>query len=158
MHIILFSWEKSRLSSTTPLNESQFEAMDYKVWRMIGEEVLMKSNIVNWFACNPKSGYWSRGNIVTLARGPLNCRVLTDEILLEKCKDKAPAYMQYSDRNPSLYLRGEGYVEYFFYDLVFGDYSWSKGARVNSCGKGASNIANAYKPGVSDPQGHWYVR
>ena len=54
------SWTTSnanvRVSTTVPLSETQYEAMDFSLWRSIGKEFLIKSNIDNWIACKEGSG------------------------------------------------------------------------------------------------------
>lgn len=39
------------VSTTVPLSETHYEAMDFALWRSIGKETLIKSNIINWIAC-----------------------------------------------------------------------------------------------------------
>ena len=44
------------ISTTPPLNESSLGALDWDLWKNIGEEFLIKSNINNWLVCQPKIG------------------------------------------------------------------------------------------------------
>ena len=54
------SWSASsanvRVSTTVPLSETHYEAMDFAWWRSIGKEILIKSNINNWIACKEGTG------------------------------------------------------------------------------------------------------
>ena len=38
----------TRVSTTVPLSERHYEAMNFALWRSIGKEFLIKSNINNW--------------------------------------------------------------------------------------------------------------
>ena len=42
-----FSAANIRVSTTVPLSETHYEAMDFALWRTIGNQVLIKSNINN---------------------------------------------------------------------------------------------------------------
>ena len=57
------------ISTTPPLNESSFGAVDWNVWKDIGKEFMVKSNINDWIVCQP-----SGGSIVTNKQGSLSCR------------------------------------------------------------------------------------
>ena len=54
------SGANTRLSTTVPLSETHYEAMDFALWRTIGNQVLIKSNINNWIACQEGSGSFVR--------------------------------------------------------------------------------------------------
>ena len=41
----------TRVSTTVPLSETHYDAMNFALWRTIGKETLIKSNINNWIAC-----------------------------------------------------------------------------------------------------------
>ena len=54
------SWAASgantRVSTTVPLSETHYEATYFALWRTIGKEFLIKSNINNWIACKEGTG------------------------------------------------------------------------------------------------------
>lgn len=53
------------ISTTTPLGESDHNAMDFSRWKQLGSEILIKSNIDNWWACFSSGGSlvdWQQGN------------------------------------------------------------------------------------------------
>ncbi|CAH3191010.1 unnamed protein product, partial [Porites evermanni] len=60
----------TRVSATVPLSETHFEAMDFALWRTIGNQTLIKSNINNWLVC--KEG---RGSILQQKDGSLSCEI-----------------------------------------------------------------------------------
>ena len=69
------SWTASgantRVSTTVPLSETHYEATDFALWRTIGKEFLIKSNINNWIAC--KEG---TGSLVQQKSGSITCKLV----------------------------------------------------------------------------------
>lgn len=60
------------ISTTTPLSETDYNAMDFSRWKQIGSEILIKSNIDNWWACYSLGGSlvdWRQGNAVCAVVG-----------------------------------------------------------------------------------------
>ena len=37
-------------------NETDYNAMDFSLWKHIGREFIIKSNFVNWYHCVPQNG------------------------------------------------------------------------------------------------------
>ena len=56
------------ISTTPPLSESSRGAVEWNVWKEIGKEFMVKSNINDWIVCQP-----SGGSIVTNKQGSLSC-------------------------------------------------------------------------------------
>ena len=56
-------------STTPPLSESSRGAVDWHVWKNIGKDFMVKSNINHWVVCQP-----SGGSIVTKKTGSLSCQ------------------------------------------------------------------------------------
>ena len=44
------------ISTTPPLNETDYNAMNLSQWKQLGRQVLIKSNINNWLVCHPGTG------------------------------------------------------------------------------------------------------
>ena len=61
------------VSTTPPSSENDLNAMEWSLWRVIGEEFLLKSNLVHWISCKPGTG-----SFVTKRYGSLNCRNIKD--------------------------------------------------------------------------------
>ena len=59
------------ISDTPPRNETDYNAIDFTKWKMIGSEVLIKSNINNWIACEARTG-----SFVTKTAGSMDCRMI----------------------------------------------------------------------------------
>ena len=54
------------VSTTPPLNETDYNAMNFSLWKQLGRQVLIKSNINNWLICHPGVGslvYWQTGDV-----------------------------------------------------------------------------------------------
>ena len=81
------SWAASgastRVSSTVPLSETHNEAMNFALWRTIGKEFLIKSNINNWIAC--KEG---TGSLVQQKAGSITCQLVKQ--LSNQCAGVVP--------------------------------------------------------------------
>ncbi|KAL9969822.1 hypothetical protein ACROYT_G022088 [Oculina patagonica] len=84
-------------STTVPINETHFAAMSFNLWRLVGSEILIKSNINNWIACLPDVG-----SLVEWRAGGVICRkikevtnlctaVLPNNVHLGKCGSKIRA-------------------------------------------------------------------
>ena len=44
------------LSTSHGRNETDYNAVDFSLWKHIGTEFLVKSNFVNWYHCVPGNG------------------------------------------------------------------------------------------------------
>nr|XP_058943567.1 uncharacterized protein LOC131771733 [Pocillopora verrucosa] len=102
------SWSASdanvRVSKTVPLSETQYEAMDFSLWRSIGKEFLIKSNINNWIACKEGSG-----SIVQQKKGSLSCKLVKQ--VSNQCPGTVPKSMSLPSRGPL--LTAGSYYNYF---------------------------------------------
>ena len=56
------------VSTTPPLCESLLGAVDWKLWKDIGQEFMVKSTINDWIVCQPNDG-----SIVEERAGSINC-------------------------------------------------------------------------------------
>ena len=55
------------ISTTPPLSETDYNAMNFSLWKQLGRQVLIKSNINNWLVCHPGIGSlvdWWGGNVI----------------------------------------------------------------------------------------------
>ena len=136
------SWSASRantrVSITVPLSETHYEAMNFALWRTIGKEFLIKSNINNWIAC--KEG---TGSLVQQKAGSITCKLVKQ--LSKKCAAVPTSFQSYS------YGPAVNRVSHFY----FFDGSTSKDSPAHDpCGK---NQVNQLK-GVANPHGNIFVR
>ena len=127
------------ISTTPPLNESSLGAVDWRLWKDIGKEFMVKSNINDWVVCQP-----SGGSIVTKKRGSLSCQNVKN--LATTCSGVVPYRIFWEFRGPSLYASWD----YYFFDGNTG-HNWPV---HDPCGKANQN----QKKGVSNPGGQIYLR
>ena len=128
-----------RVSTTVPLSETHYEAMNFALWRTIGKEFLIKSNINNWIAC--KEG---TGSIVQQKAGSITCKLVKQ--VSKQCAGVVPnSLVLYTDgpylKSSSLYYH-------------FGSSTSESWPTHDPCG---TNKPNQLK-GVANPHGNIFVR
>ena len=64
------------ISTTPPLNETDYNAMNFSLWKQLGRQVLIKSNINNWLVCHPGDG-----SLVDWQVGDVNCTMCLKQVL-----------------------------------------------------------------------------
>ena len=134
------STANTRVSTTVPLSETHYEAMDFALWRAIGNQALIKSNINNWVACKEGSG-----SIVRQRAGSLSCKLVKQ--VSQMCAGVVPTSLVLHSYGP--YLASSGFVYYFFDGYTGGDWPGH-----DPCGRGSSN----HLKGVANPHGNVFVR
>ena len=131
------------ISTTLPLNESSRGAVEWNVWKDIGKEFMVKSNINDWIVCQP-----SNGSIVTKKEGPISCQNIKN--VGTACSGVAPEKTEMvSSRTLSRASRACFLVLLFFNAGT--DYYWPV---HDPCGTVRPN----QKKGVSNPGGQIYLR
>ena len=137
------SWAASganvRVSTTVPLSERDYEAMNFALWRTIGKETLIKSNINNWITC--KEG---TGSIVRQKAGSITCKLVKQ--VSKQCAGVVPKSLNLSSDGP--YLSSSSL--YYFFDAN----TRRNGPTNDPCGKGQANQLK----GVANPHGNIFVR
>ena len=68
------------VSTTPPLNETDFNAMNFSQWKQLGRQVLIKSNINNWLICHPGTG-----SLIDWQTGDVSCHVA--KRVTDTCRD-----------------------------------------------------------------------
>ena len=101
-----FSGANTRVSTTVPLSETHYEAMDFALWRTIGNQVLIKSNINNWIACKEGSG-----SVVRQKAGSLSCKLVKQ--VSTKCSGVLPKSFHVDDGDGP-YFWTSNQIYYFF--------------------------------------------
>ena len=133
------SGANTRVSTTAPLSETHYEAMNFALWRTIGNQTLIKSNINNWIVC--KEG---TGSIVREKAGSINCTLVKQ--VLQQCAGVVPKSYGLHSYGPYLSVSGS----YYYFDGNSGD-NWPV---HDPCGKGQLNQLK----GVANPHGNIFVR
>ncbi|XP_078343480.1 uncharacterized protein LOC144629151 [Oculina patagonica] len=132
----------TRVSTTVPLSETQYEAMNFTLWRTIGKEFLIKSNINNWIAC--KEG---TGSIVQQKTGSITCKLVKQ--VSPQCAGVVPEFFWSGSEKYGPGLRAKSET-YYYFDGNIG--TWSP--THDPCG---TNKPNQLK-GVANPHGNIFVR
>ena len=127
------------ISTTPPLSESSFGAVDWNLWKNIGKEFMVKSNINDWIVCQPNGG-----SLVTKTNGGISCRNIKN--VATACSGVAPNRMNWRSYGPSLFAASF----YYYFDGNTGS-NWPT---HDPCGKNSQN----HKKGVSNPGGQIYLR
>ena len=83
------------ISTTPPLNESSLGAVDWDLWKNIGEEFMIKSNINDWLVCQPNIG-----SIVAKNEGSASCQNIKNVSAV--CSDVEPNKINWLNVGPSL--------------------------------------------------------
>ena len=131
----------TRVSTTVPLSETHYEAMDFALWRTIGNQALIKSNINNWIACKEGSG-----SIVRLRAGSLSCKLIKQ--VSQQCAGVVPKSLVVISYGP--YLTSDNIYYYFDSDTVEG----SQWPVHDPCGSTNNNQLK----GVANPHGNIFIR
>jgi len=93
------SWSASeantRVSTMVPLSETDYEAMNFTLWRTIGKEFLIKCNIHNWITC--KEG---NGSLVQWKSGSITCKLVKQ--VSKQCAGVVPKLLTMHSYGPYL--------------------------------------------------------
>jgi hypothetical protein len=127
------------ISTTPPLNESSLGAVDWNLWKNIGKDFMVKSNINDWIVCQPNGG-----SLVTKTQGSMSCQNIRN--VATACSGVAPNRINWGSYGPSLHASSW----YYFFD---GDTGGSFPTH-DPCGKNRIN----HKKGVGNPGGQIYLR
>ena len=133
------STANTRVSTTVPVSETHYEAMDFALWRTIGNQTLIKSNINNWIAC--KEG---TASIVRQKAGSLSCKLVKQ--VSQQCAGVVPTSFALHSNGPRL----SSTSLYYYFD---GSTSGSCPTH-DPCGKNQANQLT----GVANPHGNVFVR
>jgi len=113
--------------------------MNFSLWRTIGKEFLIKSNINNWIAC--KEG---KGSLVQWKTGPVTCKLVKQ--VSKQCPDVVPTWFYSFNYGP--YFQASSM--YYFFDCTTTAYF----PVHDPCGKYQANQLK----GVANPHGNIFVR
>ena len=132
------------LSTTAPLNETHYAAMRFDLWSLIGEEVLIKSNINNWISCLPNDG-----SLVVWESGLLSCKVI--KYLSDLCRGVVPDRIKKT--HCGFRFKVGSYTRHHnYYNLNV--CTSSAPPHHDPCGESKPN----YLKGVQNPHGNVFIR
>ena len=130
------------VSTTPPLHEHDFNALDFSLWKQLGQEIFVKSNVNNWLVCSPNGG-----SFVDWRPGKITCEI-ANKIAGTHCADGSPPVkILFKDCGPQL-LRGN--KSYYYFESCT-KYRWPI---HDPCAKKQENQLRD----VQDPHGSIFVR
>ena len=100
------------ISTKPPLNETDYNAINFSQWKHIGRQVLLKGNINNWLICDP-----GNGSLVDWQEGDVHCRIVRH--VTNTCKETpAPSLLiiYQTDTGPMFKMSASQYDIYYFFD------------------------------------------
>ena len=128
------------VSSTPSLNETYYKAVNFSLWKKLGRQILIKSNINNWLVSDP-----GNGSVVNWQDGDINCMII--KYVTNTCKETSA---------PSFFGSGLGFGPIFFIHSCYynsnnlTEYDWPVS---DPCGKGELDQLN----GVAEPRGNIFI-
>ncbi|XP_068696196.1 uncharacterized protein [Montipora foliosa] len=134
-------------STTPPLSERDYNALNFSHWKQLGKEVLIKSNINNWLVCHPGTG-----SLVDWQDGNVSCQIIKQ--VTDTCRGtQAPSQFTRSQGyGPIFHTTGTGPFSTTYY--YFDGNTENHWPTHDPCGRNSPHqIKN-----VNDPHGNIYVR
>ena len=141
------------VSTTAPLSETDYNAMDFSQWKNLGDEFMIKSNINHWIACQEGTG-----SLMKFVAGSVKCRIIKN--VAYKCYNHVPDQLiLITSGNPNGFSVGPdlirsrsttGLKEYYYFD---GD-TLTNWPTHDPCGTNSLN----HLTHVANPHGNIYIR
>ena len=136
------------VSTTPPSHETDYNAVKFSLWKQLGSEFLVKSNVNNWVVCLPETGSfveWQRGNI--------NCKFV--KRVTSTCSEAPPPSLFHISYPCGPALRGSQPkgspgTAYYYFDGCTGRGFPAHDPCGRSKDKGLKNVEN--------PHGNIFVR
>ena len=128
------------VSTSAPLSEDATGALNFTLWKEIGTDFLVKSNINNWISCSEDGG-----SFVAQEDGGLNCKV-QKIIVPGNCDQVKPYRFVKLPKGPALFANDTYY--YFDTSVIDGF------PTADPCGNNSTNNLED----VHDPSGWIYIR
>ena len=133
------------ISTTPPLNETDYNSINFTLWKQLGRQVLIKSNINNWLICHPGTG-----SLVDWQEGNVSCQIV--KYVTDTCKDKlAPGKFSPSQGYGPMFYTSTYFDSTYYY---FEGYTSDHWPTHDPCG---TNKAKQEK-NVVNPHGNIFIR
>ena len=90
---------------TSPsLSETDYNAINFWLWKQISMQILIKSNINNWLVCNPGTG-----SLVDMQNGTVKCQII--KRVTDKCNaTQAPSKFTHVGVKGPLFYSHHGFA------------------------------------------------
>ncbi len=133
------------ISTTPPLNETDYNAVNFWRWKQLGREILIKSNINNWLICHPENG-----SLVDWWQGNVSCRIV--KYVTDTCNETAaPVLLHLDFFGPIFFTKFNNRDSRYYYFESFTRDEWPV---HDPCGKSEANqVTN-----VVNPHGNIFIR
>ena len=133
------------VSTISPLNETDYNAMNFSLWNKLGRQFLIKSNINNWLVCQPITG-----SLVDWQKGDVNCTI-TKYVADPGESASAPSkFSPYINYGPMFHSSGRWDSNFYY----FNGYTGKNWPTHDPCGRNEPN----QKKNVLDPHGNIFIR
>lgn len=134
------------ISTTAPMNETDYNAMSFSLWKQLGRQFLIKSNINNWLVCHPGTG-----SLVDWQEGDVNCRIVKH--VTNTCNDALPpSFLRFDIAKGVTLCSNKNPYSHIYYRFDSSDKSaWPV---HDPCGKERDNHVKS----VLNPHGNIYIR
>jgi len=129
------------VSTTPPKSETDYNAVDFALWKQLGNEFMVKSNINNWIACSENGG-----SLVNQSSGGISCTQI--KTVTATCAGVVPDVY---DGNTGGYGPHVSKSSLYFY---WDGYTGNNWPTHDPCGLNQTN----HVKGVPDPRGAIFVR
>ena len=132
-------------STTIPTGPTTPGALDFPRWAILGDEVLVTTNISNSVMCQPNGG-----SVVTNTAGAMTCQLV--HVITNICTTVVPSYFNNLDpAGVGLYTGTSLYDTYYFWEGFTATNNWPT---HDPCGINGANELT----GVANPGGQVFVR
>ena len=137
------------VSTSPPKNTTDFNALDFNLWKDIGSDFMVTSNINHWISCSPGSG-----SLVAVKYGSITCRNVKN--VSEDCLGNAPSRIYISSLNTYFGLKGSipPYKNNSYYYLFAGS---TVSISHDPCSSYAKNLPGVLSP-IGVPHGNIFIR
>ena len=98
------------VSTTSPLNETDYNAMNFSLWKQLGRQFLIKSNINNWLVCHPGGG-----SLVDWQGGGVNCTMIK-QVPDDPSNTLVPSRFVPNSYGPLFTVSGSWNTVYYYFD------------------------------------------
>ena len=131
------------ISTTPPLSESSLGALDWTLWKHVGQEFMVKSTINDWILCQQ-----NHGSIVTKQSGSISCENIKNVHVATTCAGLVLNRITWFSHAPI-----------FFASKAYHSFDGARAThphwpRHDPRGEGEAN----HKKAVSNPGGQIYLR
>ena len=135
------------VSTTPPQSEKDYNALNFSMWKHLGKQVLIKSNINNWLMCQPGTG-----SLVDWKTGSVSCQVI--KRVTTKCQStQGPTNIWISESDnsygPMYGTSGKSGIYYYFDGSQSNDWPTHDPCALNQ----ENNLRD-----VNSPHGNIFIR